>query len=247
MTEFQEALEFIERVEETSSLDELRTLVVAVFERFGVPNFSIVAMLAETEGAARTPVVMMKHSDAGWAENYWRKGHFNLDPAIHGAITRVQPFSWSDIENGRLSKEARDLFSEIREAMPVDGGYVIPVHDEEGFAGFIALYHADPNLSQKARAALKLIGLYAMERAKELHSLRHINVAMTQVCPLTARQRQVLSFVADGKSDWDIGVILKIATATVNEHVEKAKELMGVKTRTQAVAIAVRRGWIRIQ
>lgn len=247
MTEFQEAMEFIERVEETATIDELHGLVVRVFERFGVPNFSIVAMLPEYEGGARAPVVLLKHSDEGWAENYWRKGHFNLDPAIHGAITRVHPFSWSDIENGRMPKEVRDLFSEIREAMPVDGGYLVPVHDEEGFAGFVALYHEDRQLSQKAKAALKLIGLYAIERAKELRALRGLDIAITGVCPLTHRQREILSFVADGKSDWDIGKVLNIASSTVNEHVEKAKEAMGVKTRTQAVAIAVRRGWIRIQ
>lgn len=249
MTEFQEALEFIERVEDTSNIDELYALVVAVFARFGVSNFSIVAMLPDTEGGVRVPVVLLRRSDDGWAQNYWQKGHFNLDPAIHGAITRIQPFSWTDIEAGRMSKEARDLFGEIREAMPVDGGYIIPVHDEEGFAGFVALYHEDRDLSQKARAALKLIGLYTIERGKELRILRGLDVAMNGagVCPLTARQREILSFVADGKSDWDIGVVLNLASSTVNEHVEKAKEAIGVKTRTQAVAIAVKRGWIRIQ
>jgi LuxR family quorum sensing-dependent transcriptional regulator len=239
-------MDFLSRAESATGLEDLRSAFKRALENFGVPNFSMVGMIAEHEGESRVPTVLLRRTDDGWAGHYWEKGHFNLDPAIHGAMTQPFPFSWSDIENGRLSKEVRDLFSEIRDAMPVDGGHVIPTHDEEGFSGFIALYHEDRELPIKVKAALKLMALYAMERAKELYKLRDIGAVML-LCPLSPRQRQMMSYVAEGKSDWDIAHILRLAQSTVNEHIEKAKDALGVRTRAQAVAICVRRGWIRLQ
>jgi DNA-binding CsgD family transcriptional regulator len=61
---------------------------------------------------------------------------------------------------------------------------------------------------------------------------------------VTPREQQVLTWIAAGKSDWEIGQILNISAKTVNFHVEKAKRKFGVATRIQAVVAAIRRGMI---
>jgi DNA-binding CsgD family transcriptional regulator len=62
---------------------------------------------------------------------------------------------------------------------------------------------------------------------------------------VTARESEVLGWVAVGKSDWAIGQLLKISGKTVNFHVENAKRKFGVATRVQAVIVALRTGIIR--
>lgn len=62
---------------------------------------------------------------------------------------------------------------------------------------------------------------------------------------VTAREGQVLQWIAAGKSDWEIGRILNISAKTVNYHVEKAKRKFGVPTRIQAVLAAMRNGMIQ--
>lgn len=57
---------------------------------------------------------------------------------------------------------------------------------------------------------------------------------------LTAREAEVLHWVARGKSAWEIGEILNIAKRTVDEHVQTAVRKLGAVNRTHAVAIAVR-------
>ena len=61
---------------------------------------------------------------------------------------------------------------------------------------------------------------------------------------MTARESEVLAWVAAGKSDWAIGQILNISGKTVNFHVENAKRKLGVGTRVQAVIAAIRGGLI---
>jgi LuxR family quorum sensing-dependent transcriptional regulator len=63
-------------------------------------------------------------------------------------------------------------------------------------------------------------------------------------CPLSARQREILAFAAEGKSEADTGAILGIAGSTVRDHLERVRDVLGVRTKTQAVAVAVQRGWI---
>lgn len=61
---------------------------------------------------------------------------------------------------------------------------------------------------------------------------------------VTARQAECLYWISEGKSDWEVGQILKISHKTVNYHVEQAKANLGVATRIQAVVMLVRSGQI---
>jgi LuxR family quorum sensing-dependent transcriptional regulator len=53
---------------------------------------------------------------------------------------------------------------------------------------------------------------------------------------LTDRERDSLAWVAEGKSDWEIAVILGLAESTVRFHVDNARRKLGAVNRTQAVA-----------
>jgi DNA-binding CsgD family transcriptional regulator len=54
---------------------------------------------------------------------------------------------------------------------------------------------------------------------------------------LTPRQRAILAHVARGETDAQIGEALGIAAATVNKHLERIYERLGVHTRTAAAAL----------
>lgn len=57
---------------------------------------------------------------------------------------------------------------------------------------------------------------------------------------LTAREAEVLLWTARGKSNRDIGEILKLSPRTVNKHLEQIYAKLGVENRTAAAAIAMR-------
>ena len=54
--------------------------------------------------------------------------------------------------------------------------------------------------------------------------------------PLTRREREILGWVEDGKTNAEIAEILWISPLTVRKHLENAYEKLGVRTRTAAVA-----------
>lgn len=57
---------------------------------------------------------------------------------------------------------------------------------------------------------------------------------------LTAREIEVLAWVARGKSAAAIGDILQITKRTVDAHVSSAVSKIGAVNRTHAVALALR-------
>jgi DNA-binding NarL/FixJ family response regulator len=62
---------------------------------------------------------------------------------------------------------------------------------------------------------------------------------------LTDREVEVLQLVRDGSRNREIAESLFISEDTVKVHVSRIMDKLGAKDRTQAVAIAVRRGIIR--
>ena len=57
---------------------------------------------------------------------------------------------------------------------------------------------------------------------------------------LTPRETEVLSWVAKGKTNRDVGDILGLSPRTVNKHLEHIFEKLGVETRAAAAALASR-------
>ena len=62
---------------------------------------------------------------------------------------------------------------------------------------------------------------------------------------LSKRERQVLEYLANGKSNKEIGAILCVSELTVKGHVRSILEKLDAKGRSQAIAIALERGLIR--
>ena len=57
---------------------------------------------------------------------------------------------------------------------------------------------------------------------------------------LTAREREVLEWLASGKTNRDIAEIIGAKCRTVEKHLEHIYEKLGVETRTAAVMRAYR-------
>lgn len=55
------------------------------------------------------------------------------------------------------------------------------------------------------------------------------------VNPLTARQVEILTWVQEGKSAWEIGRILDISGRSVDGHLRRIYARLDVRTRLQAV------------
>jgi LuxR family transcriptional regulator, quorum-sensing system regulator CviR len=64
---------------------------------------------------------------------------------------------------------------------------------------------------------------------------------------VSGREKEVLYWLRDGKSSWDISAILGISERTVNFHVYNVMQKLGAQNRSQAVALALHAGLIPLE
>jgi DNA-binding NarL/FixJ family response regulator len=76
----------------------------------------------------------------------------------------------------------------------------------------------------------------AVDRAR--HLLRVAGAAPAGLAELTAREREVLALLAEGRDQADIAVELFISPTTVSTHIQRILGKLGVHSRAQAVAVA---------
>ena len=165
MKPIQYAIDFIDTASRAETLEDLELCLKRALEPLGIMNFGAFAMMSDGVGP-RQPTTLFRQTSEEWSAYYWEQNSFNHDVAIHEALVRPRPFTFQQIESRDLSKKARGLFDVMREAMTIGDGYILPVHDSTRFSGLIGLYSVEQKLHPETLTALRMIGLYAVERAR---------------------------------------------------------------------------------
>ncbi len=156
-------------------------------------------------------------------------------PLIRNCLEASETFLVSEVRNAPANRGAR--WTELlADTVRLGEGLVIPVYrGDEPIAG-ANFGGATPDTSRLTRALLQVVSHAAVERA---FALRDGKLAATRML-LSAREAQCLRQVAIGRPDAEIGRLLGISPRTVRFHVDSAKSKLGVSTRIQAVAKALR-------
>lgn len=179
-----------------------------------------------------------------YIDRYEEKNYVLRDPIVTELRETVRPFSWSDIVQRRqLTRADKRIVEEARE-FDVNDGLIVPIVTLSGSMSVFSPCGRDPDLSPGARRAVELISLYSHQALKRvlLEGMRS-SEAHT---PLTPREREIMRWIAIGKSDEETAAILNISPGTVNLHVERAKRKLDAFRRTFAVVKAIRYGEISL-
>jgi DNA-binding NarL/FixJ family response regulator len=124
----------------------------------------------------------------------------------------------------------------------------------------LTTFEGDVEIQRALAAGARGYVLKSMPPAELADAVRHVHAGRKRVPPevaaqlaehlsdeaLTARERDVLQHIAGGNRNRDIGEKLSISEETVKVHVKHIMEKLGASDRTEAVAIAVRRGIIEL-
>jgi DNA-binding NarL/FixJ family response regulator len=111
---------------------------------------------------------------------------------------------------------------------------------EAGADGYLLKHTARADLVEavrKVRAGRKAMSPAVAERLAD----------RLAAAALTDREAEVLALVAEGKSNKQVARALGIAEGTVKVHVAGVMQKLGAQGRSEAVAVALRRGLVRLE
>jgi DNA-binding NarL/FixJ family response regulator len=85
----------------------------------------------------------------------------------------------------------------------------------------------------------------AKQVLKQFQDIASIGKGMEAVTvPLTQREAQILTYIAQGNSNKQIAYILDISEQTIKNHVSSILRKLNANDRAHAVALAMRNGWL---
>lgn len=228
------AMAFIERCERHTLLRALMDDFASTVAQFGFGHFMMTRLPAVNEDAE--PYVIYHSWPVEWLDRYREQAYFWHDPVSLHSFVQVRPFSWKEARKShRRTRVSLQLASEASSLGLVDGiGF--PMGDPSCVQAVVSLAADHPvDLDLLSREMLHLVCLHAELRAVEIFD--NTPAIFGQ---LREREREVLKWMANGKSMTDVADILGISDRTVREHVDHAKLTLNATTTTHAVAKAVK-------
>ncbi|MFN7089412.1 MAG: helix-turn-helix transcriptional regulator [Allorhizobium sp.] len=75
---------------------------------------------------------------------------------------------------------------------------------------------------------------------------RMIGLSISQFRKLTPREVEVLTWTSQGKTAWEVSVILSISKNTVHTHLRNSKDKLDTSNVVHTIVEAVRRNQIKI-
>ena len=145
-----------------------------------------------------------------------------------------RPLRWSDLLS-RREWHALDLYWEV--CRPLEGEYELELWlaTPDGVAGGFGFDSLERDFSERDKLVLDtlqphLVQLWrnAAARQRESRSLG----------ALTPREREILLWVARGKSNREIAAVLYLAPGTIRKHLDNVYDKLGVSNRAGAVGYA---------
>ncbi|HEY6765161.1 MAG TPA: response regulator transcription factor [Candidatus Sulfotelmatobacter sp.] len=148
--------------------------------------------------------------------------------------------------------------------MPDMGGIdaLLAIRTEFADARVIMLttFEGDAEIQHALEAGAQGYMLKSMPRKQLVDMIRKVHAGKKQIPPevavrliehigdemLSKREVEVLQKVAGGNRNSDIAALLFISEETVKGHIKHIMEKLGASDRTEAVAVGIRRGIIRL-
>ncbi|MEA5112782.1 MAG: LuxR C-terminal-related transcriptional regulator [Geobacteraceae bacterium] len=175
----------------------------------------------------------------GWLSEYVSKNYIQADSIV------LQNFNTYDVQTWSVARKTRYRKKEITELGMDFGLRECLTHGWRSSPGKMGsmFCFAGPSMELDTHSSIIL----------EL-IVPHLHVALSRIGGksrigpengnLSAREKEVLNWLKQGKSSWDMSIILGISERTVNFHVYNMMRKLGVTSRLQAVAVAAESGFI---
>jgi DNA-binding CsgD family transcriptional regulator len=220
-----------------SDFEESANFLRSARDEFDVLNLSYWFLGASTDIPDRMTWLSTYHEE--YMAVYMRDYTPLKDRAFNICFNRLLPLDWDDV---RSTDETVQHIHEVAEQYGVGRhGISIPIREPGvGDAMFSVNFECDDRHWNEVRlrlvSRLHLFAHYYHLRMKDVIAAQPV----TAEYDLSPREREVLRWAADGKTAWETAQLLGVSERAIRLYTENAITKLRAKTKTQAVAIAVR-------
>jgi LuxR family quorum sensing-dependent transcriptional regulator len=191
-----------------------------------------IVFLSSKKNFPSTPVAIQEINvsyPSEWTDIYRSQNYTEVDPLISSGQTGL--VYWRDLYN-KIPPD-QEFYSQAKSFGLVNGFSHI-ISNQQLF-GLMSV--ADEKLANSPRNRA-IINNLAPHFHQLVQFLTH-KQARENVPKLTPREREVLLWAMEGKSNWEISIILEISQESIKSHIANILCKLDAKNRAHAVAIAL--------
>jgi LuxR family quorum sensing-dependent transcriptional regulator len=225
--------DFLRRSASIDNAEDLLADLRATLQPYGFDHLMMTNL--PTGQANVRPLVMLQGWPRDWFERYVEERYYAYDAVTVTAAASRDPFIWSSLGAAASSTPLRKRIAGEAVEFGLADGLLIPMLAPSGWQAVVSLGSSEAvELSPEEEASILLTSHLANRVARGL-------VGEPQVkCRLSPRERDVVSWIAAGKTAWEISSILSLSEDTVKFHIKSARRKLNVITSPQIVAEAIR-------
>jgi len=214
------------------SYDDLESLKIAIAHYVKLIGFDYFSVVAHDLGSFTKDEVFYTHNyPPDWEEHYFDHNYFAIDPANSAGENDEPLFKWSSTPDSPVIQAARDF--------GIRTGITVPL-TEPGTKGFASYASATAKVDSDMEINAYFISPYIYSAIVKLIKFG----ARNEKYSLTKREIECLKWVCDGKTSWEISVILSISERTVLFHFSNIQKKLNTTNRLQSVAKSIVMGLI---
>lgn len=170
-----------------------------------------------------------------WGEIYFENDFIEVDPVVNYSLNTNRAFTWANAFRNLDTQNRKALeFVTMAGDYQLRDGLAHTVGDREN-GTLLSLSMEHQNNPYYSRI-LNHVTPHLHEAMQRINA-RSYNI---DIPALTDREFEVLKWTGEGKSSWEIGVILGISERTVKYHINNVKSKLNAVNRAHAVAKAFR-------
>ena len=225
----------VSEVESIHSMDELRSFISRLLARYDLKHAVYLAVTLPNH-IEPTPVLVSTYPEQ-WTQRYIEQDYLSIDPVVGAAATSLLPFDWAKLNHRGI--RVKQMFSESQEFGIGRQGLGFPVRGPLGdYALFTVTSNASPSEWGKLKSSymrdLQLIAHFVHGKVLEFERCEG-----PPIKPLSAREREVLSWAANGLNNDQIAFKLGISERVVRAYFESARHKLNCLNRGHVLARAV--------
>lgn len=174
-----------------------------------------------------------------WQRNWLVSGYAFHDPIVRYALRNRATFSWEEARasSDKAGKRVHDTSRDYG----LINGLAVPITIGNRPPGVISLAHNGMDFSERELAMIELVCIHAYSRFSSITDTDDFKPAKVQA---TAREREILHYIASGKTAEQVGKALGISETTVVKHLSNLSIKLETTNRIHTVTTCIRSGAI---
>lgn len=176
-----------------------------------------------------------------WVKAYELDGLREIDPFPAAALARGKITFWPEVLDGLESEPDLSRFARMVDECGLQNCFGIPLYGPNNRSGFAFFDFELPREQLDQEWVFRIRAMAQMMHQR----ICQILDAERNIPVLSAREREVLDWITQGKSNGVIAEILEISPETVRTYTKRVYQKLGANDRISALLNAVKLGLLR--